>query len=274
LYNEREIGAILKRTAELSKRATPPNADGLTLQEIQSLAEEAGLDPVLVSRAAAELAVSPVAPAKRDLFGGPLAYSTDIDLGVEVDNETWEMMLSTIRAHFDDPGAVQSREGILEWTKGGMDFSKKAQVSIRKRNGGSRLSIFWSEKASAIPFFIPTMLSVILSLPILFEELELGLIGIPIYVAIVATFFTLSRLGVITAKKHHVKKIDGLGQELARIALERELSAPAAQRIAKPAGVSATSRGDARAARLEIPESEDTDSESNPSDSPRERDRS
>jgi len=180
LYDEREIGAILKRSAELSKQAAPPNADGLTLQEIQTLAEEAGLDPALVSRAAAELAASSGVQANRDLAGSTLSYSTDIDLGVEVDNDTWEMMLSAIRTHFDDPGTVQSREGILEWTKGGMDFSKKAQVSIRKTNGGSRLSIFWSEKASAIAFFVPTILSAVLSPAILFEELALGWIGLPI----------------------------------------------------------------------------------------------
>jgi len=214
------------------------------------------------------------------LTGGPLAYSTDVELGVEVDNDTWEVMLPAIRAHFDDPGTVQSREGIFEWTKGGLDFSKKAQVSIRKANGSSKLSVFWSEKASAIPFFVPTILSAVLTPAILFEELGLGWIGVPIYLAVVATFFLLSRFGVITAKKHHVRKIDGLARELTRIALQGETESRAklpAEHTregdsARDVEDAAPPVGDSR--RVNLPDIAEAEGEDDEFGSRRERDRS
>ena len=57
VFSEQEIGAILKRTAELSKEAAGDRSSdaGLSLEEIQALAADAGLDTQLVSRAAAEL---------------------------------------------------------------------------------------------------------------------------------------------------------------------------------------------------------------------------
>jgi len=53
LYNEKEIGAILKRAAELSQDESGTNAAGLSIEELQQVGSEAGLDPDMILRAAA-----------------------------------------------------------------------------------------------------------------------------------------------------------------------------------------------------------------------------
>lgn len=219
LYDESEIGAILKRTAELSKDVEIQKADGLSLNELKQLASEAGLDPELVVRAATELSYGDSKTGKRDIFGGPLSHSMELDLDVEIDQDTWEQMLPAIRSYFKDPGIVQTRKGVFEWTCAGSFFTNKAHVSIHTVNGGSRLHIFWSELTSAIPFFIPTYLSLLLSPAILFESLGLGFEGVPIWAFIVASFFLLSRFGVSSMKKRHVQKLEVFGKELTQIAL-------------------------------------------------------
>ncbi len=231
LFSEQEIGAILKRTAELSKQADRSVQDGLSLEEIQQLAADAGLDPDLVARAAAEVS-SPVAVKPRaDLFGGPLAYATDVDLDIDVDEEAWESMLPAIRATFHDPGTVSVRDGTYEWTGTGGEGNKKAHVHIRKTASGTRLHVFWSQLPMAIPFFIPTLMATFISLPIVFEELSLGLAGIPVVAMVFAAMFMLSRFGVTTLRKHHIRKIDQLSNDLSMIAYEHATADKAAERV-------------------------------------------
>ncbi|MCZ6705279.1 MAG: hypothetical protein O6942_05205 [Bacteroidetes bacterium] len=218
LYNEKEIGAILKRTAELSKDADVENSDGLSLEELKQLASEAGLDPELVVRAATEFSVGSSKPEKGNFFGGPLSHSREIELDVEVDHDTWESMLPVIREHFKDPGIVQNRAGAFEWTRNRWDDGTKGHVSVQKIKGGSRLHVFWSETALGALLFSPTFLSLFFAPMILFKKMGLGLEGIPIWALIVATFFFLGRFGVMSIKKRNVLKIDELGKKLAQIA--------------------------------------------------------
>jgi len=224
VYSEQEIGAILKRTAELSKQVERSGSGdaGLSLDEIQALAADAGLDPNLVARAAAELSVPSGSDDKGKLFS-PLAYTVDTELGVPVDAEAWESMLPLIRETFDDPGVVSSRSGVVEWTCS-VANSTKAQVYVRRTPSGSRLHVYWSNTLAAIPFYIPTFLTFILSLPILFEELELGLAGIPIMLAATAAMFFVSTFAVSRLRARQVTKVDGLVQELTRIAHESNAS--------------------------------------------------
>jgi len=97
----------------------------------------------------------------------------------------------------------------------------------------------------------------------------------------VATFFTLSRLGVITAKKHHVRKIDDLGRDLTRIALERSLAAgPERQPELSSRHASArefeapTATQESAGSRVELPDTDDSGPESESAARPRDRDRS
>ena len=171
LYSEKEIGAILKRTAELSKGQQRDESAGLTLAELETLAAEAGLDPTLVSRAAAELGTTRTDDRKLDFFGGPLKYSHSVDISAEVSEETWERMVARVRQHFGEPGVVSTRTGVREWTAGG---KKKAQATLFKLEGGSRLDLFWSDVTSAIPVFLPTLYAAVLSPVFIFEEAALA----------------------------------------------------------------------------------------------------
>ncbi len=56
LYGEKEIGKILKRATELQHDEPPEtSADSMTLQELEDIAAEAGIDPAYLRRAALEV---------------------------------------------------------------------------------------------------------------------------------------------------------------------------------------------------------------------------
>lgn len=55
-YDEKEIGRLLRRATELqTAEPTAPNPGGMTLEELEEIAVEAGIDPNYLRRAALEL---------------------------------------------------------------------------------------------------------------------------------------------------------------------------------------------------------------------------
>lgn len=191
LYNEKEIGAILKRAAELSMDEAGPNAAGLSIEELQQVGNEAGLDPDLILKAAAEL--QQTGPKRtKNLFGGPVSYANDIVLDGEIDNATWEEMISAIRGTFKDPGVVSTREKVFEWTS--QSETEKAQVTALVANGKTKVTLFWANHVAAIPLFIPSIIGTIIALPISFEALELsGPVGLAFIMTVFMTLFMLGR---------------------------------------------------------------------------------
>lgn len=221
LYNEKEIGTILKRAAELSQDESGPNAAGLSIEELQQVGAEAGLDPDLILRAAAELQQGNTR-RRRGALVGPTNYSNDFVLEGEVDAGTWEEMLAAIRSTFKDPGAVSMRENVFEWTS--QSETDKAQVTALNSGGKTKITLFWSEPVLVLPMIIPTIIGTIISLPITFEAL--GLSGLPAVAVILSTFLTLLTIGRFVVNKitdRQVSKLKQLETSLDLIASKKAL---------------------------------------------------
>lgn len=219
LYSEKEIGTILKRAAELSMSEAASNAGGLSLEELQQIGREAGLDPDLILKAASELERH-TPPREKNLFGGPIRYANDFILEGEIDGATWEEMIAAIRNSFKDPGVVSIRENVFEWTSQGE--TEKAQVTALLSPGKTKISLFWAEPVLAVPLFIPTLIGTIISLPVTFESL--GWTGLPaaaLIVSVFMTLFSLSRFAVSRIMDKEVARIRQLEARLEMIASNR-----------------------------------------------------
>jgi hypothetical protein len=219
LYSEKEIGAILKRAAELSMSEAGSNAGGLSLEELQQIGREAGIDPDLILKAASELQ-NYAPPRERNVIGGPIRYANDFVLEGEIDGATWEEMIAAIRNSFKDPGVVSTRENVFEWTSQGE--TEKAQVTALISSGRTKISLFWAEPVLAVPLFIPTLVGTIISLPITFESL--GWTGLPaaaLIVSVFMTLFSLSRFAVSRMTDNQVARIRQLEAGLSMIASKR-----------------------------------------------------
>ena len=130
-------------------------------------------------------------------------------------------MLTKIRAYFKDPGIVTTRENTFEWTI--QQQTLKAQVTARLENGKTHIHLFWSEPTAPIPFFIPTMVGTLISLPIVFEALNLsGWPGAFAVLSIALTLFTLGRWGLSTYTDRFSGKLDQLMTHLELIATRNQ----------------------------------------------------
>jgi len=214
LYNENEIGSILKRATELSTKNESQTSTGLSIEELKQLGTEAGLDPALIAAAARELMLPESRDRGKKFWGGPLSYSSEIVLDREIGAADWEAMLPIIRRHFGDPGVVATRGNTFEWTHSGAS-NVKGHISIREVDGQSIMSIFWNEATIAVPFFVPLLVFSLIAIPIIFDAFALTApMGIIAWLATVSTLFFAARFGVSTFAD---RRIDNLEKMITRL---------------------------------------------------------
>ena len=154
VYTEEEVRALLERAAELQAQTARQAGDrpGLTLEELQTIASDAGLDPALLRRAAAELDE----PGRSLLESSTGTSATHVFVERWVPGplvpETWEDMVAELRHRFDTdlgrmmgmPGyGVSSTEQIgrtVEWKHTSLS-GVETRVMVRERDGGTRIRL-------------------------------------------------------------------------------------------------------------------------------------
>ncbi len=94
-YDDREVALIFKGAA--SAELARPTTDGLTLPELERVALEAGLDPVLVRRAASELDTARDATLGDRWRGGPTALVVERVIDGELPPDAADALLATVR---------------------------------------------------------------------------------------------------------------------------------------------------------------------------------
>lgn len=123
-FNESDTDAILRRAAELASGAEQtPTQRGLTIDEMEALAGEAGLDPALVQRAAHEVTLKQAESAS-PWVGAPRRIVLERQFEDEFTEEVWEGMV-----------------GETQRTLGGMGFASqvgRTRTWTVSHGGGSR----------------------------------------------------------------------------------------------------------------------------------------
>lgn len=119
-YGDDEVREIfsLATTGGTGDRSLPAESGGLTLDELRDIARETGIDPALVSRAAASLdARGKTAPVRR-MLGMPIGLSRVVPLPRAPTDREWEQLISEYRTAFGAPGQSTVTGGLREWTHG------------------------------------------------------------------------------------------------------------------------------------------------------------
>jgi hypothetical protein len=119
-YEDDEIREIfqLATTGGIRDRPQPAESGGMTLDELQRIGSEAGIEPARVAQAAASLdARGTVAPVRRS-FGMPVGVSRVVDLPRAPTDREWEQLVSECRTAFGVKGKVASSGGLREWSHG------------------------------------------------------------------------------------------------------------------------------------------------------------
>ena len=145
-YGDREVARILERATEL-QRAEPGVGDpeGLTLAELTEIAREAGIDPAILRRAAAEVAIrrGPATWQTR-LAGAPWVIRLEQELPGELAPERFDAIVPLIQQATDGQGTASAVGRTLTWSSQADNNSTQQQVLITSADG--RTLIRWEER--------------------------------------------------------------------------------------------------------------------------------
>ncbi len=148
-YTDREVRLILKSAVEMQERADRGNemSQGMSLVELERAAVEAGLDPDLVRRAAAQLD-APSAPEGGNAFlGAPTHILIEHVVDVAVDPRRFDALLDVVRAVTHGVGELSSVGRQFGW-KGQMDGARtEVNISAGERTTTLRVRVELDEVA-------------------------------------------------------------------------------------------------------------------------------
>ena len=136
-FSDEEFALILRTASEMGEGPDPaPPQQGLTLPEIQEIAEEVGIDPVRVSRAAALLPSGEVEALNR-LLGGSVKYRFEHTIPGTVPTEELSRVMDVARRIMNTQGEAREVLGAIEW-QGGTGASS-LRVSLDPKEGATNL---------------------------------------------------------------------------------------------------------------------------------------
>ncbi len=126
-FDDDQVREILRRASEAdASRGMAPSEreshEGLTLEEIQEIGAEVGLDRALVARAAADIGrPSPESSEPpRTILGVPVSVGHTAELPGSLSDAEWDLLVVRLRETFRAKGRV-GREGALRsWSNGNL----------------------------------------------------------------------------------------------------------------------------------------------------------
>jgi hypothetical protein len=235
-YSEEEFALILRKASEIQESTGEGSgrrgAAGLTLEEIQSIAREAGIDPQAVSRAAALLGSLKWEERKglaAAIFGGPGTYHLSFEIPGRLPPEEYRRVIELIRKTLEHQGEASEVLGGVEWKTVG-ELSA-VNVNISPQGESTSIQIVGDRgPAGGMTFIFPIAGSAILAGALggtLQPDTALG-IGALVGGLLGGGFLFARTLWISSGKKFHrrlARLMDSLSGAVAQAALPPESSA-------------------------------------------------
>src|SRR5262249_51313860 len=124
-YGDEEVREIftLATTGGMRDGSLPVDSSGMTLDELQRIGEEAGIEPARGPQAAATLEARGRAAPVRRSFGLPVGVSRVVDLPHAPTDREWEQLISECRSTFGVQGRATTTGGLRQWSVGRLHVS-------------------------------------------------------------------------------------------------------------------------------------------------------
>jgi len=167
-YSEEEFALILRRASEIQEtpgREGPKGlSEGMTLEEMQSIAREVGIDPEAVTRAAAVLGAADweeKGGLVAAVVGGPSKFHLDCEMPGRLPPEEMARILEVIRRVAEHQGKASEVLGGVEWKTVG-DVNA-IHVNVSPRGNRTSVQVVGDRSAAgAMSFTFPMAAAVIL----------------------------------------------------------------------------------------------------------------
>ncbi len=154
-YTDEEFTLILRKASQIQDRGGGADTEtGLSIEEIQAIAREVGIDPVAVERAAALVPRTASRDALARFMGGPIRYRLETTVRSTLSEEDQARLLDAVRRAAEHHGKAGYGPGGFEWSTVGEVSQIHATVSPMKdgacirvtadRGGAVVLTLFFS----------------------------------------------------------------------------------------------------------------------------------
>lgn len=143
LYGEKEIGKIIKRATELQhEEPSAPAAGGMSLQELEDIAAEAGIDPTFLRRAALEIDTGMVEVSTWGKFlGEELLLVREITIPGELRDDGFERIVEVIQRGTREHGQPSLLGRTMTWRAETPSKSRTIQITVSSRDGQTTLRL-------------------------------------------------------------------------------------------------------------------------------------
>ena len=143
MYGDKEIGQILKRATELQdNEPSAAPSSGLTLQELEEVAIEAGIDPRFLQRAASELETdSTDSGFWAKVVGDELILLRDTMVSGELTDDGFERIAAAIQSATREYGQPTLIGRSLTWRAETFNKSRTVHVTVTSRDGQTHVGV-------------------------------------------------------------------------------------------------------------------------------------
>ncbi len=164
LFSEKDVSRVLKRATELQEAEGPAagaaDVAGLSLEDLQQIAAEVGIDPHHLAAAVAELDQEDGTADRFHWLGAPTSLELDRVFEGEVSEDQWEKMVEEIRESFGLVGSTGHVGRSYEWTH----ESSEQQAHVRVTSSGGQTRVHLAARydyGARITFITSTMLALL-----------------------------------------------------------------------------------------------------------------
>ncbi len=141
-YSDKEVSKLLRRATEIQRaEPTATNPEGLTISELEDVAKEAGIDPLYLRRAAAELEVGGGSEIWAKLAGAPAGFVLERVIPGEVPESMFEELVPIMQTATIGQGTASAVGKTLTWTSRSDSNSSSQQILVAYRDGETTVRI-------------------------------------------------------------------------------------------------------------------------------------
>jgi hypothetical protein len=196
VYTDKEISAVLKRAAELHRTQRPTETSGLSLEELEQIGAEVGIDPDLVRAAARELDThEPGKPSDTGFqwLGAPTSVDLERIVEGRITEAQWEEAVGEIQRSFGAAGETSQTGRTKEWVLRDQT-GERAHVTVSPVGPQSRIRVYYRMSDVAWASYTGWMSVSVAPIIIQFAVLNLGpLLETGIAIAMLACFHLVAR---------------------------------------------------------------------------------
>ncbi|MEO1022184.1 MAG: hypothetical protein AAFW89_06525 [Bacteroidota bacterium] len=233
LYTEKEISKIIKRAGELQAAESSKTTIGLTLEEIQHIAQDVGLEPDIVAEVASQMDHEPE-QEERSIFS-PLLISTQLDMEeiipLQLTEEEWPEVVSLMERVAGKTGASSKVGRMMEWISDSKHTLYK--LSLFSGDDQSKVVIQANFNQLALAWTLPIVINVAVW-ALLLGMLNFGMMGIPIGLSITLASYLVVRSGINSFVQKKKKSIRLMFRKLSSLVAGGQQSASKKENTIQP----------------------------------------